>query len=47
MIGMEGLMLLLQAGCCVESAYRGLWWKSLYWLGAFVITIAVVKGIKS
>ena len=43
---MELLMLILQVGCTVEAACRGMWWKALYWVGAFVITIAIVKGIR-
>ena len=47
MTGAEGVMLLLQVVCCGEAAYRGLGWKALYWVGAFVLTLAVVKGIKT
>lgn len=42
----EGLMLLLQVACCGGAVWRGDNWKALYWLGAFVVTLAVVKGIK-
>lgn len=44
---LEGIMLVLQAGACIESACRGLWWKTLYWFGAFFLTLAIVKGLKS
>lgn len=44
---LETLMLVLQLGCLAECMYKGLFWKSLYWVGAFVLTLAVVKGIKS
>lgn len=47
MTWIEGLMLGLQVVCCGEAAYRGLGWKALYWGGAFVLTLAVVKGIKT
>lgn len=43
----EVAMLVLQVVCCGEAAYRGLGWKALYWAGAFVLTLAVVKGIKT
>ncbi len=42
----EGAMLVLQAVCCGESCFRGTWWKALYWFGALLLTIAVVKGLK-
>lgn len=47
MTWIEGGMLLLQVVCCGEAAYRGLGWKALYWGGAFALTLAVVKGIKT
>jgi len=40
-------MLILQVGCTVEAVYRGMYWKALYWVGAFAITISIIKGIKS
>lgn len=43
----EGAMLLLQVVACGEAAYRGMGWKAMYWGGAFVLTLAVVKGIKT
>jgi len=47
MLWAEACMLLLQVFCCGEAALRGLWWKALYWLGAFILTVAIVKGLKS
>lgn len=44
---MEALVLLLQVGCCVEALCKGLWWKALYWLGAFLLTVAIVKGLRT
>jgi len=43
----EGAMLSLQLICCGESLGSGMWWKSVYWGGAFVLTLAVVKGLKA
>ncbi len=43
----EGLMLVLQAFCFGEACYRGLVWKALYWSGAFLLTVAIVKGLKT
>ncbi len=43
----EGAMLGLQVVCCGEALCRGQWWKALYWAGAFALTLAVVKGIKT
>ncbi|KKN68047.1 hypothetical protein LCGC14_0455010 [marine sediment metagenome] len=43
----EGLMMLLQLICCSESCARGMGWKALYWFGAFLLTVAIVKGLKS
>ncbi len=42
----EAMMLGLQLGCCTGALYRGCGWKALYWLGAFVVTLAVIRGIK-
>ncbi len=43
----EGLMLGLQVLCFGEACYRGLLWKALYWLGAFLLTLAIVRGLKT
>lgn len=43
----ETAMLVLQVVCCGEAIYRGQYWKSLYWLGAFILTLAIVKGLKA
>lgn len=40
-------MLLLQVGCLVEALWKGMYWKALYWLGAFFLTLAIVKGLRS
>ena len=40
-------MLALQVGCFIEALSKGLYWKAVYWLGAFILTLAVVKGLKS
>ncbi|KKM09630.1 hypothetical protein LCGC14_1722800, partial [marine sediment metagenome] len=42
----EIAILILQVGCVVESMCRGNWWKALYWFGALLLTVAVVRGIK-
>ncbi len=47
MLVSEGLMLVLQAFCFGEACYRGLVWKALYLFGAFLLTLAIVKGLKS
>lgn len=47
MMWAEGAMLALQVFCCGEACFRGLWWKALYWFGAFLLTLAIVKGLKS
>lgn len=47
MMWAESCMLLLQIVCTVEAASRGLWWKALYWFGALLLTIAIVKGMKT
>ncbi len=47
MLWAETLMLGLQAFCCVEACLRSMWWKSLYWCGAFILTLAIVKGLRS
>lgn len=47
MAPIEGLMLGLQLLCCVEAIYNNLLWKALYWFGAFLITVAIVKGMRS
>lgn len=44
---LEGIMLALQLACMGQAVYLGLWWKSLYWLGAFILTLAVMRGINS
>jgi hypothetical protein len=38
-------MLAMQAGACTYSMYNGMYYKALYWVGAFVLTLAVVKGL--
>ena len=43
----EQIMMALQVFCCGEALCRGLYWKALYWFGAFLLTIAIVKGLKS
>lgn len=47
MLWAEAAMLGLQVFCCGESMCRGLWWKALYWFGAFLLTIAIVRGLKT
>lgn len=42
----EGLMLILQVGAFLTSLYNQQGWKALYWAGAFVVTLAVVRGLK-
>lgn len=43
----EMAMLVLQAVCSGVAAYQGLWWKATYWLGALIITVAIIKGMKA
>lgn len=43
----ESIMLVLQMFCCGEACLRGLWWKTLYWFGAFLLTVAIMRGLKS
>lgn len=47
MMWSELLMLMLQGWCALEAMYRGTWCKAMYWIGAFILTVAVVKGIKT
>lgn len=42
----EGCILILQIVCTFEAVTRGAWWKVLYWFGALLLTVAIVKGMK-
>jgi hypothetical protein len=44
---MELAMVLLQAGCCIEALAKGLYWKALYWAGASILTVAVMRGLRA
>lgn len=44
---METLMLMLQVGCFGEALVKGMYWKALYWFGAFFLTLAIVKGLRA
>ncbi len=41
------VLIVLLGLCTVEAAWHGMWWKALYWFGALLVTVAVVKGIKT
>ena len=47
MVWAEWAMLGLQVFCCGESFIKSMWWKTLYWFGAFILTLAIVKGMRS
>lgn len=47
MMWSEVAMLALQIFCGSEAALRGSWWKALYWAGAAILTVAIVRGMKS
>lgn len=38
-------MLLLQAGASIHAGIQCQWYKALYWGGAFLLTVAIVKGM--
>ncbi len=46
MMWSEVAMLSLQVACLGEALYKGFWWKALYWAGAFILTVAIVKGLQ-
>lgn len=41
----EWVLLVLYVWLSVRAAHCGLWWRSLYWLGAFLLSLAVVRGL--
>lgn len=43
----ELAMMALQLCCCVGALGKGLPWRALYWFAAFILTLAVVKGLNS
>ena len=43
----ETMMLALQVICLAGAVFDGQKWKALYWAGAFALTLAVVKGLKT
>lgn len=46
MILPEYILLALYVWCGMWNWVEGLFWKGLYWWGAFVVTLAVIKGIE-
>jgi hypothetical protein len=46
MMWSEVAVLVLQVLCLGESLYNSQWWKALYWFGAFILTLAIVKGMQ-
>lgn len=43
----EGTVLALQLGSTVHAVWSHSWWRALYWGGAFLLTLAVVKGMRT
>lgn len=43
----EVVMLLLQVGAAGWCFSDGLHWRALYWVGAFILTLAVLKGLNT
>ena len=41
----EWVLLLFYLWLSCRAAYCGMWWKALYWIGGFVLSLAVVKGL--
>jgi len=41
----EWILLVFYVVLAVQCGLEGKWWKSLYWVGAFILTLAVVKGL--
>lgn len=39
-------MLLLQAGASLHAGFQQQWWKALYWFGALILTVAIIKGME-
>jgi hypothetical protein len=42
---MAWVMMVLQVGCCLGACWKEKWWQALYWFGAALLTLAVVKGL--
>ena len=42
----EVVLLIMYAGASLEAFWQSNHWKAVYWLGAIVVTLAVIKGIK-
>lgn len=41
----EMVLLLFYLWLCARSGWCGNLWKSVYWLGAFLVTLAAMKGL--
>jgi len=41
----EVLLLSIYFWLAGRSFYQGLWWRATYWVGAFILSLAVIKGL--